>query len=213
MMNLRLDQMLMAAFLGAESLGLYAVAVAWSSAVAPLLSGIGFVMLPSVASVMSREHAVRLFAEGVRMTSSLAACSCLGLVLITPLAIHLLFGTAFSGSIPSALILVPAAGILGINFALQEGLRGLGYPYAVLQAELAGLVVTAIALATMLRPLGIAGAAFASLFGYSTVAISLLISAKRIARISPLSLVLPRLDEIKTSFRRVSAIARSTAAG
>jgi Na+-driven multidrug efflux pump len=111
------------------------------------------------------------------------------------------------------LILVPAAGILGINFALQEGLRGLGYPYAVLQAELAGLVVTAIALATMLRPLGIAGAAFASLFGYSTVAISLLISAKRIARISPLSLVLPRLDEIKTSFRRVSAIARSTAAG
>jgi O-antigen/teichoic acid export membrane protein len=203
----------MAAFLGAESLGLYAVAVAWSSAVAPLLNGIGLVMLPQVAASMNRGHAVRFFAEGVRMTSTLAACSCVGLALITPPAIHVLFGAGFSGSIPSALILVPGAGILGINLALQEGLRALGYPYAVLKAELSGLVVTAVALAMMLRPLGIGGAACASLFGYSTVTISLLTSAKRIAGISPLSLILPRSNDIKNTFHRISAIARSTATG
>ena len=210
LLNFRLDQILMAAFLAPRALGLYAVAVSWSGAVAPLVTGIGSVMLPSVASMDNREYAIRRFVEGVSTTSLLAFFACAVLTVATPLGIHVLFGTNFGGSIPSAIVLMPAAGILGINFALEEGLRGLGHPHAVLWAELFGLLVTACALGTMLRPLGIVGAAFASLLGYSAVAVSLLIGAKRIAGISPLRLVLPRLVDVMKMLRRVNAIARSS---
>ena len=68
-------------------------------------------------------------------------------------------------AVPAGLILALVATIAAMNQVLEEnwGLRGSGCPVAVMRAEMAGLVVTAIALALMLRPMGIVGAAIASL--------------------------------------------------
>src|SRR5216683_2515295 len=138
-LNLRLDQMLMAAILPPQQLGLYVVAVAWSSASEPLIGA-----------------------------------------------------------------------VLGLNYVLQEGLRGLGQPYAVLQAEFIGLAVTALALVLMLRPLGITGAALSSLLGYSTVTAGLLANAKRFTGSSPAALLCPRVDEIRLGLRRLGILARAS---
>ena len=195
MLNLRLDQMLMAAFLPSRQLGLYVVAVAWSSAVSPLLTSIGTTLLPGVASADDHARASIRMSEGVRMTALLAIAVSVLVTVMAPFAIRLLYGVRFSGAIPAALILVPASGVLGINFSLQEGIRGFGSPYLVLRAELLGLAVTAVSLALMLRPFGIIGAAVASLLGYSTVTLALLASAKHIAGTSMTSLLVPRRAE------------------
>jgi O-antigen/teichoic acid export membrane protein len=101
---------------------------------------------------------------------------------------------------------MPAAGVLGLNLALQEGLRGMGRPYAVLRAELAGLAVTAFALIAMLRPMGIMGAAIASLLGYSTVSAVLLINVRRYSGMPIADFLLPRFDEIRLILGRLTAV-------
>jgi O-antigen/teichoic acid export membrane protein len=212
MLNLRLDQMLMAAFLPAHALGLYVVAVSWSGAVLPLLTSIGATLLPSIASTNDKLGASLLMCVGVRMTTLLSVIICGILVITTPFALPLLFGDRYRGSIKAALILIPAGGLLGVNFSLQEGIRGLGQPYAVLRAETFGLAVTAIALTVMLRPLGIIGAAAASILGYLAVTFLLLASATRITGTSVLSLIVPSLEEIQHGVKRIIAATKEEAA-
>jgi len=211
MLNLRLDQMLMAALLPPRELGLYVVAVAWSGAVSPILTAVGAVMLPTVAAAADREHAVRRFGAGTRATSLMACLTSAAVAASAPLAIVFLFGAAYRGAIPSALVLAPAAGVLGVNFTLQEGLRGLGRPYLVLRAEVLGLVVTGIALAAMLPTLGIFGAALASMGGYVAVMVLLLAGARSATGVSAATLLVPRVDEIRSGFRRLGALARGLA--
>jgi O-antigen/teichoic acid export membrane protein len=209
MLNLRLDQMLMAALLPARDLGLYVVAVAWSSAAAPLLSAIGAVMAPAVASAADQEQGTRRMAQGVRGTATLALALCLPLEVMTPLAIAILFGGGFKESIPAALVLVPAAGVLGLNLALQEGLRGMGRPYAALQAESGGLIVTTIVLAVTLRRMGMMGAAIASLLGYTTVCLVLLFKMQQICRMSLSTFLCPNIGEIRSIFNRIVLASRA----
>jgi O-antigen/teichoic acid export membrane protein len=211
MLNLRLDQMMMAAMLPARDLGLYVVAVAWSGAVSPLLNSIGSIMLPSVASANDSLRAAECMGRGVRMTAAFAIVICAAVASAAPLAIPIIFGASYRASLVAALILVPAAGVLGVNFTLQESIRGFGRPYIVLYAELMGLTVSATVLATMLRPLGIIGAAVASLLGYSTVTMALLFSAQRIAPISIAALIMPRPNEIKRGIMRLAAVGRGPA--
>src|SRR5262249_32295661 len=158
-----------AAVLPPGDLGLYVVAVAWSSAVSPLLASIGSTLLPAVASAADQTRASARMSEGVRMTALLAMVFSILVASMAPVAIRLLYGVSFIAAMPAALILVPASGVLGVNFSVQEAIRGFGRPYLVLRAELLGLVVTVMSLCLMLRPLGIVGAAIASLLGYSTV--------------------------------------------
>jgi O-antigen/teichoic acid export membrane protein len=177
----------------------------------PLLYGIGNVVLPSVASFTNRGQAVTHFCDVARFTTMLAICLSGVLVVVTPSAIRFLFGRAFEPAISCALILVPAAAVLGINFVLEEGIRGLGSPYSVLLAELVGLMVTAASLASMLPSMGILGAALASFFGYSAVTITLLFTAYRIVGLSP-SFLLPRRCDIELGINRFRLIARGFAA-
>ncbi len=211
MLNLRLDQIAMAALLSSRELGLYVVAVAWSGGAAPLLNSIGAVLLPAVAASADRQQAAISVSGGVRLTAALAIFTSVALALMTPIAIPMLFGASFRAAIPAALILVPAGGVLGVNFSLQEGIRGLGHPYKVLRAEALGLIVTVISLAALLRPLGILGAALSSLAGYTSVTLFLLISARRIAGTTIRSMVLPRAEEMKRGLGRLVAVARELA--
>jgi len=206
-LNLRLDQMLMAALLPPRELGLYVVAVAWSGAAAPLLNAVAAVTTPVVASASDRGQSLLRMAAAARGTIALALPLCLTLAASTPFAIVFFFGEGFSESIPAAVVLVLSAGVLGLNLVLQEGLRGIGRPYAALQAELAGLAVTAIALATMLRPMGFMGAAAASLLGYSTVAAVSLTRVRQYTGLTVTALLIPRVREIRRGVSRLAALA------
>ena len=88
-------------------------------------------------------------------------------------------------------MLVPAGAVLAWGGIAEEELRGLGRPTIVLIAEAVGAVVTVGTLPVLLHAHGIFGAAVASLLGYSTVAIFLLVVISRSTHQSARSLVIP----------------------
>ena len=140
--NLRLDQLLIIAFLPARSLGLYVVAVAWSGAVAPLLSAVGSVLFPHVSAERERGRQAHLLSTALQGGALVAIATSVAFAALAPIGLPLVFGARFSGSVPSALILVPAGGILAWSGIAENGLQGLGRPGVVLAAELAGAAVT-----------------------------------------------------------------------
>ena len=204
-LNLRLDQIIMAALMPAKSLGIYAVAASWSGAVPPILLAIGAVLFPRVAAANSAERS-RVLTQGVRISSFIAILLVLGLSLITPIAIPLLFGTAFSESVKVGIVLVFAAGIWGVSMVLEEALRGLGETSTVFWAEAGGLLITAVTLAALLRPMGIMGAGIASILGYSSTAVLLLLGIQRKTHNSLSELLLVRVSDLKRAFESFAAL-------
>jgi O-antigen/teichoic acid export membrane protein len=151
-LNLRLDQMLMAALLPVQTLGLYVVAVTWSNAVGPLPNALANVLFPQTAATSDPEARRQVFATGIRLAVLSSVSIAVVVAMITPWTLPLLFGPAFAAAVRPALVLVGAAAIDAVNMVLEEGLRGLGRPGLVLRAELCGLAVTAIALCCCSAP-------------------------------------------------------------
>jgi Na+-driven multidrug efflux pump len=100
-------------------------------------------------------------------------------------------------------VLVGAAAVAAINSVLEEGLRGLGRPAFALWAELGGLVVTAVALLTLLVPFGIMGAAVASVLGYSAVACALAVFTRRLTGCSLTTLFWPSRRDFRQILERI----------
>jgi O-antigen/teichoic acid export membrane protein len=137
------------------------------------LIAIGTVAFPRIAgaSVSGRGS---LLTQGTRLSFAIGVGLGLVVAVLTPVAIPLLFGKAFAGSVAVGIVLVFAAVILGMNIVMEEGIRGLGQTATVFWAEATGLVVTVVALWILLRPLGIMGAGIATFLGYSATAVVLL---------------------------------------
>lgn len=177
-LNLRLDQMLLAAFMPAKVLGIYVVAVAWSATVPPALMAIGSVLFPRVASA-TREQRAQYFKQGTRLGMAVAILLASGIAMLTRIAIPILFGKSYLDAVPVSLVLVFAAAISGMNIIFEEGLRGLGQTKIVFWSEMVGLLATIGLLTALLRPLGIMGAGIASIVGYSVTFILLSFHANR----------------------------------
>lgn len=206
-LNLRLDQMVMAFLMPPRLLGLYAVAAAWSTMTGPIFEGIGAFLFPHVASHDSADAQVHALVEITRLATPIALVQVVTFCVITPWGLTLVFGEAYRESISSALILIVAGAILYFGQLLEDGLRGLGRPLPILWAELGGLVITALALAVMLRPLSIAGAAISSLLGYTTVWSILISQIRSITGLTIAEILLPNASELRrgwTSLRSFS---------
>jgi O-antigen/teichoic acid export membrane protein len=202
LLNLRLDQMLMAALLPSRSLGLYVVAVAWSGLVTHLLYAIGTVLFPRVASAVEPSRGA-LLAQGCRVSMISAMLLALLVAAATPVAIPLLFGRAFQDSVAVSIVLVFAAVISGMNVVCEEGLRGIGETPIVFWGEAAGLLITALALAILLRPLGIMGAGIASVTGYLATLVFLLIRICNRTSQSMRDLLVLKSDDLNLIFQKI----------
>ena len=173
-LNLRLDQLLIAGLLPASALGLYVVAVGWSGAISPLLHAIANLLFPRIAASASPEDAAETFGRAMRIGSMAAVVLGGGLAAMTPILLPLVFGAAFRPSIVAACILMGANAISGVNVILEEGLRGLGNTWEILISEGTGLGATIISLIYFLPRQGIVGAAIGSVLGYGVTTLVLI---------------------------------------
>jgi O-antigen/teichoic acid export membrane protein len=190
-LNLRVDQLVIAGFLPARQLGLYAVAVAWAQVVSPVLNALGSMVLPRLARERDPKHRGAMFAHASRLGILLAVIVVVPTLAVTPFAIQLVFGHAFVGSIPSALLLVIGGGLLGLNYILSEALLGSGWTGGPVRAQFIGLIVTGVTLAALLGSYGILGAAISSVAGYGTTTLWLLFEGKKLNQIHLRSLIIP----------------------
>ena len=97
-----------------------------------------------------------------------AVATSLPFMLLAPFGLPAIFGSGFAASVPSAVVLVPAAAILSWARIAEAGLQGLGRPALVLIAEAVAAAVTLATLPVLLHIFGIFGAAVASLLGEFT---------------------------------------------
>lgn len=206
-LNLRLDQILLAAFVGADKLGLYVTAVAWSAAITPAVAAIAHVNFPRIADVSNSDR-VGVLARGVRL-SVLVGCSTGAMLFcITPYALPLIFGDSFRDATPVALLLIIASAIAGCNYVLQDSLRGLGRPGLVFRSEIVGLLVTGAGLAILLRPLSLIGAALASILGYSTVFVVLVRVTTAATGLGVAQLIVPTSADLRQLWHALSSASR-----
>jgi O-antigen/teichoic acid export membrane protein len=209
-LNIRVDQMIMAAFLRPYDLGLYAVAVAWSNSLQPLLNGISAVVFPGVASENKKSVQINFFSKAMRLGTMLSVALALGLWIITPWMFPLLFSKKFLPALPVAAILVFAASISGLNSILEDSIRGFGRPITIMWAELVGLLLTAVSLAVFLPIYGILGAGIASVLGYSATLVYLLVVAKSLTGLRISSFLRPQMADLRTLFDRLSTVTRAS---
>lgn len=196
-LNLRLDQLLMAALLAPQVLGLYAVAVAWSNGLTPIVNAIAAVAFPRLAGLSTHEEQAHEAARTLRFSALFTVALMVFMVSVTPLAIQVLFGIEFLPAIPAALVLVLAAGMASLSQVLEEILRGLGHPKYVAIAEMIGLLATIALLMLLLRPYQLMGAAVASLFSYGLI-LAVLVSLMRThTGLSLAELLLPKMADVK----------------
>jgi O-antigen/teichoic acid export membrane protein len=170
--NARLDQCLLSALVPMRDLGQYAVAVSYAGLLFSMSGGFALLLFPAVAAEASRGRErigrtlmANLVVTGIAAVLMAGAC---------PVILPLLFGQAFREAVPVAHVLLAASVVLGANYVLSDGLRGLGRPNLVSAAETAGLLVTAIMLWLLLPRWGTLGAAWASLLSYGMVMLVLL---------------------------------------
>jgi O-antigen/teichoic acid export membrane protein len=205
-LNLRLDQVVMAALLPPRMLGLYAVAVAWSSMIGPIFEALGAFLFPRVALHTSPEGQTRALLQITKFATPIAAIEIITVCLITPWGLTVVFGESFRESIPAALILIVAGAALYLGQLLEEGIRGLGQSMPIFWSEIAGLIVTALSLAALLRPLGILGAAISSLLGYTTVWLVLLTRVRLLTGSTITEILFPSRAELQRGWLIVQSL-------
>ena len=169
-LNLRLDVLVLAAFLSSTDVGLYTAAASWSMMLVPLTQALSAVLFPRL-SREKEEHRRRQL-EGRALVASSAAViggACV-IALATPLGFPLLFGERFVEGTPYAVGLLGAGAILALSQILGSLVQSRGRTMPLLWAEVGGLVVTAAGLFILVPLLGVWGAVVVSALSYLVTA-------------------------------------------
>jgi len=193
-LNLRLDTMLVPAFVGLGAAGVYFVATRVSEVLAQLSNAAAAMLFPHVAAAAARratgttERVVRLTLVGT-LLGGVVLAGCSGIVL------NLVFGAAYRSGTMSLIIMVAAMLPLAFGRVLAADLKGRGRVGVVSIAAGAGAVITVAADVALLPIWGIAGAAVASVLAYAVTAVMLAVAYRRVTG-AALSRLCPRPADV-----------------
>lgn len=167
LVNQRLDVLIIPAFLGAASVGLYSVATSVAEIVVTVSGSLAAIVLPT---------AVARGAEGPRMViGSLYATVGIALALAVVIAalagfgVPLVYGDAFSGAVTPLRILLLGTVMYAAAGAVRAGLYALDRPFTAAVSQLAPAAVTVAGLVLFLRQGGIQAASIVSTVAYAVV--------------------------------------------
>ncbi len=171
--NGRLDQALLSLFAPLQELGLYAVAVSYSSILFGLSGALAQVVFPRVALARTAEHGRRELRRILPAFCAIVLPLGAVMALAAPWAMSTVFGPAYrAGTLPARILLVGGAA-LGLNYIISNALRASGRPGTPAIAEAAGVVVTLSVLPFALIHWGILGAAVVSVLSYTITSVVL----------------------------------------
>jgi O-antigen/teichoic acid export membrane protein len=192
LLNERLDQLVISAFLAPAKLGLYVVAVTLTSATTLVGSSVSFVSLPTLARLRGTEERAAAARRLIGLTALTSTAITLPLIAFTPFILEIAFGTAFGEAALVSRILLIGAVILSTNRVLSSTLIGLGRPLDAGISEATALIATFAGLAALLPTLGLIGAGIASVIAYSVSASWMVWRTSRALELSTAELFLGR---------------------
>jgi O-antigen/teichoic acid export membrane protein len=171
--NGKIDQIFISSLLTANILGIYAVSASYASVLMGLSSAFATVVFQRVASAASNSDAYQLLRRAlygsVTITAPLAAL----FIVAAPYLLPVVFGLEYQDGTGTARILSFCSVIIGMNFILSNGLRGLGKPMAPSFAELTGFIVIAFTIRAFYKNYGMEGIAWSICSGGLAVSITL----------------------------------------
>jgi O-antigen/teichoic acid export membrane protein len=200
LMNSRLDLMIIPAFLGASSVGLYSVATNVSWVVVSISAAIAAIVLPAAAR--NAEEGVSVVVHSLQATFVVAALLALVIGLVGGVGLRLLYGAQFEQGLAPLRILLPGSVCYACAAVLWSGLYALERPLTAAASQVIGLAVTVAGLTLFLRTGGIEIAALVSTVAYAAVFAAALVLYRRAANLAWREFVnLPPLASLGTIVR------------
>jgi O-antigen/teichoic acid export membrane protein len=180
-LNAQLDQLVLSQAVAPAALGRYAIAVSCSLLPIPLVSAIGNVAFPRLASRQRvDDRANRMQWLGIAGSACLAAAVLVPLDLVSPWLVPHVFGPGYAGVVPLLWILTPSGVFMACNQVTGDVLRGRKRPLVVARAEGLAAVFTVLLLVALLPVAGVYGAAIASTVAYGVALTMMLLSLRRL---------------------------------
>ena len=179
--NAQLDQLVLSQAVPPAALGRYAIAVSCTLLPIPLVSAIGNVAFPRLASIRRVEGpARRMQWLGILGSGCVSAAALVPLDLLAPWLIPHVYGPGYAGVVPLLWILTPAGVFLACNQVTGDVLRGRKRPLVVARAEGLAALFTVILLVALVPIAGVYGAAVASTVAYGVALVMMLQSLRRL---------------------------------
>jgi O-antigen/teichoic acid export membrane protein len=200
--NGRLDLLIMPAFLGAASVGLYSVATNVSWIVFTIASGLAAVVLP--AAVRREEDRTWIVVSAMYATLGVGLVLATALALVAEPAVELVYGASFTDSTEAILLLLPGTVALALAAVLGSGLYSLERPGLAAMAQLPGIAITVVGLLLFLESGGIVAAAIVSSVAYAAVLLTSLVLYRATAGIRWAELA-PNFADLRRFARRATS--------
>ena len=180
-LNANLDQLILSQTVAPAVLGRYAIAVSCTLLPIPIVSAIGNVAFPRLASRQRVDGlAGRMQWLGILGSACGAVVVLVPLDLVAPWLIPRVLGPEYAGVVPLLWALTPAGVFLACNQVTADVLRGRKRPMVVARAEGLAAVFTVILLVALLPVAGVYGAAIASTVAYGVALVMMLLSLRRL---------------------------------
>lgn len=174
LVNARLDLLIVPAFLGAASVGLYSVAANVTSVIGTLTGTVAVLVLPVAAR--RRENSARTVIRTMQAVMLIGIAIAIPLALLADVALELIYGTDFGSAATPLRILLPGEILDAAAMVLWSGLLAANRPFLSSVAAAPAAILTVIGLILFLESGGIEAAAIVSTCAYSVVfAISILL--------------------------------------
>jgi O-antigen/teichoic acid export membrane protein len=204
-LSYRADLFLLSALRGdAAAIGLYALAVSLAEITFQVPDSVATLFYPRVAGA-EREEADRLAPSIARFSLLLTGLAAVALIPMAWLAIRIVL-PGYDGSLLPFLLLLPGTVALGLSKVLSGYISGLGRPEPVGIIAMVALGVNLVVNVVLIPPLGIAGAALASMISYSLHAALTVWLASRLSGVRPLEFVTPGRAEVSRLVERLASL-------
>ncbi len=194
LVNYRLDQYILRAFVGLSGVGVYAVGASMTEAVFILANSVALVLLPRLTSA-DPEESRWMTPVATRNTMLIAAAAAIALAAVAPFVLPAVFGSEYDGSVEALWWLLPGTVALTGSKVLTSYIFSRGRPLVNTGITLVALVVTVGANFALIPVFGVNGAAAASSLAYGAHFCAALYAYRRISGEPALSAVLPRLED------------------
>jgi O-antigen/teichoic acid export membrane protein len=159
----RLGLLVLSLTVPSAALGQYAVAASVTALALPVVSAVGNVSFPRIASrTMSVARMDRLQRWAVLSSLIVGLSLMLPLVVSAPWLVPLVFGGGFGGAVPLVMVLAPGGVLLACGRVCADLLKGHGRPLAVAGAQAVAAAATVVMLALLVPRFGVTGAAITS---------------------------------------------------
>jgi O-antigen/teichoic acid export membrane protein len=180
-LNARLDLLIMPAFLGATSVGLYTVGTNVSWLIVVIAGAIAPIILP--ATTARGVEGPKTIIKALHITFAIGAILAVGMAIFARPALGLVYGHSFQAGATALVLLLPGCVLIACSQVLWSGLNAVNRPLMSAATQVPGIVITVVGLSLLLRSDGIDAAAAISSVAYAAIFFSAFVAYKRIVRL------------------------------